>query len=218
MPMRSLRPFGAQFASLGSAGETAAANAMDEGSIPYRDAETFEALALPLAESLYRLAFHLTRNQAEAEDLTQETFLRAFRAFDAYRGGNFRAWVFAILRNAFRDNCRRRGREPLTDDDVDDLLPFRVVANGAVAPSAESEALRTLPSEAIERAFAALPPEWRLTVILADVEELSYREIADVLDVPIGTVMSRLSRARKRLQDQLRDVPRAAASTRGRSA
>ena len=185
---------------------------------PAGNAEDFAELALPLTDALYRLAYHLSRNQTEAEDLTQETLLRAFRAFDSYRGGNFRAWLFTILRNAFRDECRRRGREPTVPDDIDDLLSFRVLALGSVAPSAESEALRALPSEAIERAFAALPPEWRLIVILADVEELTYREIADVLDVPIGTVMSRLSRARKRLQNHLRDASPVRRQTSGKRA
>lgn len=160
-------------------------------------------MALPLAPALYRLAYHLTQHPSEAEDLTQETYLRAFRGFAGFRGGNERAWLFAILRNAFRDECRRRGREPLVEADfADEASGGQSVVTWA--PSAESEALRKLPNEAIARAFAALPPEWRLIVVLADVEELTYREIAGILEIPMGTVMSRLSRARKRLQRHLR--------------
>src|SRR5262249_38239119 len=122
-----------------------------------------------------------------------------------FRDGNIRSWLFAILRHTFIDDCRKRGRGPVfvsgLDVDDDGALASNGVA--AWAPSAESEALRRLPSEAIEHAFAGLPPEWRLTVLLADVEELSYREIADVMGVPAGTVMSRLHRARKRLQERL---------------
>jgi RNA polymerase sigma-70 factor (ECF subfamily) len=164
----------------------------------------FEAVALPHAGALYRTAYHLSRNATEAEDLTQETFLRAYRAFGGFRGGNIRSWLFAILRNAFLDECRRRGRSLTTGIDVDDEV---VATMGAWAPSAESEALRYLPSEAIDRAFADLPPEWRMVVLLADVEELSYREIAEVMGVPQGTVMSRLHRARKRLQEKLVNSP-----------
>lgn len=164
----------------------------------------FEAVALPHAGALYRTAYHLSRNATEAEDLTQETFLRAYRAFGTYRGGNVRSWLFAILRNAFLDECRRRGRHLTAEIDVEDDV---VATMGASTPSAESEALRYFPSEAIDRAFAGLPADWRLVVLLADVEELSYREIADVMGVPQGTVMSRLHRARKRLQEKLVDSP-----------
>lgn len=163
----------------------------------------FEAQVLPLAPSLYRMAYHLTRNRTEAEDLTQETFLRAFRGFGGFRGGNVKAWVFTILRNAYRDECRRRGHEPVLEADLNEGVLVISQNVRHQEPSAEAEALRRLPNDAIERAFAALPPEWRLIVILADVEELTYREIAEVTEIPIGTVMSRLSRARKRLQSQL---------------
>jgi RNA polymerase sigma-70 factor (ECF subfamily) len=106
------------------------------------------------------------------------------------------------LRHAFLDECRRRKRMPVIESADDDAFAFSSDP-GAWTPSAESEALRCLPSEAVDRAFAALPPDWRLVVLLADVEELSYREIADVMGIPLGTVMSRLHRARKRLQEQL---------------
>jgi len=171
---------------------------------PERAVDTdFATTTLVHAAALYRTAYHLAGNAAEAEDLTQETFLRAYRGFAGFRGGDMRAWLFTILRHAFLDECRRRQRMPVTESVDDDALAVSAPDSHGWSPSAESEALRCLPSEAIDRAFATLPPDWRLVVLLADVEELSYREIADVLAIPIGTVMSRLYRARKRLQDQL---------------
>jgi RNA polymerase sigma-70 factor (ECF subfamily) len=163
----------------------------------------FTALTLVHAPALYRTAYHLAGNAGEAEDLTQETYLRAYRGFAEFRGGDVRAWLFTILRHVFLDECRRRRRMPLMESVDDDALDFSALDNGGWSPSAESEALRCLPSEAIDRAFAALPSDWRLVVLLADVEELSYREIAEVMAIPVGTVMSRLHRARKRLQDHL---------------
>lgn len=163
-----------------------------------RDAATFEAQTLIHADALYRTAYHLCRNRVEAEDLTQETYLRAYRAFGSFRGGNIRSWLFTILRHAFLDDCRRRGRRG--EYSIDDIGPERI---GASEPSAEFEALRGLPSEALERAFTTLPTEWRMLVILADVEEFSYRELAEIMDIPQGTVMSRLHRARGRLRNSL---------------
>src|SRR5829696_2126379 len=162
----------------------------------------FAAMTLGHAGALYRLAYHLAGNADEAEDLTQETYLRAYRGFAGFRGGDIRAWLFTILRHVFLDECRRRKRMPLIESAYDDAFTFSSDP-GVSTPSAESEALRCLPSESVDRAFAALPPDWRLVVLLADVEELSYREIADVMGIPMGTVMSRLHRARKRLQEQL---------------
>lgn len=165
-------------------------------------------MTLVHAQALYRTAYHLTGNPSDAEDLAQETYLRAFRAFSGFRGGDVRAWLFAIMRHAFLDDCRQRGRMPTMTSADDELLTFTANGAGLSAPSAETEALRRLPSEAIERAFASLPPDWRMLVVLADVEELPYREIADVLGIPMGTVMSRLHRARKRLQQRLLDTQR----------
>jgi RNA polymerase sigma-70 factor (ECF subfamily) len=182
-----------------------------DGSLPHDNrVSRFEDLALPHAATLYRTAYHLAGNAGEAEDLTQEAYLRAFRAFDDYRGGNARAWLLTILRHVFIDECRRRGRMRTVELDAADL--GSLLGNGVggtSSPSAEHEALDRLPSEAIERAVAALPADWRLVLLLADVEELSYREIAEVMDVPLGTVMSRLHRARKRIQERLLDSARA---------
>ncbi len=172
----------------------------------------FEAQTLIHADALYRTAYHLCQNRVEAEDLTQETYLRAFRAYGSFRGGNIRSWLFAILRHAFLDECRRRGRRG--ECFIDDVGPERI---GAAEPSAEFEALRGLPSEALERAFTTLPTDWRMLVILADVEEFSYRELADIMDIPQGTVMSRLHRARGRLRESL-ESSRGVERRRGQSA
>jgi RNA polymerase sigma-70 factor, ECF subfamily len=174
-------------------------------SVPGADgAGDFTAITLPHAAALYRLAYHLAGNADAAEDLTQETYLRAYRGFAGFRGGDVRAWLFTILRHVFLDECRRHRRMPtiVSADDVD-RDAFTPRDGGSSTPSAETEALRRLPSEAIERAFAALAPDWRLIVLLADVEELSYREIADIMEIPVGTVMSRLHRAHRRLQERL---------------
>jgi RNA polymerase sigma-70 factor, ECF subfamily len=164
----------------------------------------FEAQALPHANALYRTAYHLSRHAAEAEDLTQETYLRAYRAYSDFRGGDIRAWLFTILRHAFLDECRRRGRQPVVEIDSDDPDALEsMVSTGSLVPSAETEALHRLPSEEIERAIASLPEEWRMMILLADVEDFSYREIAETMGIPMGTVMSRLHRARKRLHDMI---------------
>src|SRR5215213_11296173 len=167
-------------------------------------ASDFATMTLGHAGALYRLAYHLAGNADEAEDLTQEAYLRAYRGFAGFRGGDVRAWLFTILRHVFRDECRRQRRMPtiVSADDGDDEA-FTPPDAGGWTPSAETEALRRLPSEAVERAFAALAPDWRLVVLLADVEELSYREIADIMEIPVGTVMSRLHRAHRRLQERL---------------
>jgi RNA polymerase sigma-70 factor, ECF subfamily len=166
----------------------------------------FAAMTLGHASALYRLAYHLAGNADEAEDLTQETYLRAYRGFAGFRGGDVRAWLFTILRHVFLDECRRRRRMPVTEPADDDAFARTTQDAGTWAPSAEAEALRRLPSDAVERAFAVLPPDWRLVVLLADVEELSYREIAEIMEIPLGTVMSRLHRAHKRLQERLLDT------------
>lgn len=168
--------------------------------------DDFERAALPHAAALYRTAYFLTTNAFEAEDLTQETYLRAYRGIEGFRGGDLRAWLFAILRHAFIDECRRRGRSPIVEGDIDEV---GVNSFAASAPSAEAEALDGVPSERVSRAITALPEDWRMIVLLADVEGFSYREIAQEMDIPVGTVMSRLHRARKRLHDLMLDSRRA---------
>jgi RNA polymerase sigma-70 factor, ECF subfamily len=164
-------------------------------------AQHFELLVLPHLESIYRTAYHLV-GRDEAEDLTQETYLRAWQSFDQFRGPNPAPWLFAILRNCFLDGCRRRQREPQTIS----LEPETFM--DVCAPSAEQVTLDARLNGEVQSALMALPDEWRLILLLADIEDLTYREIAAVMQIPVGTVMSRICRARRRLYDCLADYAR----------
>jgi RNA polymerase sigma-70 factor (ECF subfamily) len=156
---------------------------------------------MPLFDSLYNFAHWLTQNREEAEDLVQETYLKALRGFVSFQSGtNFRAWIFQILRNTFlssRSKLERRMTDSLTSEENDSFQP---AANCATA---ESILIQRCDTEAVRCAIEQLPAHFRETLLLCDVEEMSYREIAAVLSIPIGTVMSRLSRARKALCDAL---------------
>ena len=160
----------------------------------------FEQLALPLFASLYNHAFWLTRNQAEAEDLVQETFSKSLRAFDSFQPGtNFKAWIFRILRNTFLTT--RTGiatsRTVFLEDQPGTL---DTTASG---PTPEDILLRLDNEAALHTALEQLQPQLREVLLLCDVEEIKYKDIAGILDVPIGTVMSRISRARRTLRQLL---------------
>jgi RNA polymerase sigma factor (sigma-70 family) len=160
----------------------------------------FEQLALPLFASLYNHAFWLTRNQAEAEDLVQETFTKSLRAFDSFQSGtNFKAWIFRILRNTFLTT--RTGifasSTVLLEDHPDTL------ASTASGPTPEDNLIRLDNQAALHTALEQLPPQLREVLLLCDVEEIKYKDIAVILDIPIGTVMSRISRARTTLRQLL---------------
>ena len=157
--------------------------------------ERFEVEVLPHLRALFGMAYRLTGNAHDAEDLVQETMLRAYRAFDRYRPGtNARAWLFTILHRLRTDALRRKGRRPETVELLDD--------GPAVAPT--HEAALTSGHEDITRALEALPEVFRTAVLLRDIEEFSYGEIAGILDVPVGTVMSRIHRGRALLRRTLR--------------
>jgi RNA polymerase sigma-70 factor (ECF subfamily) len=169
--------------------------------------DRFERDALPLMPNLYSAALRMTRNPADAEDLVQETFLRAFRGFSGFaEGTNLKAWLYRILTNTFINSYRKKRREPqqaaLEDELPDWYLYERLGGRGAVA-SAESTVLEAIPDEDVRAALDALPEGFRMAVWLADVEGFAYKEIAEILDVPIGTVMSRLHRGRKALEKRL---------------
>jgi RNA polymerase sigma-70 factor (ECF subfamily) len=171
--------------------------------------ERFERDALPLMPELYGAAVRLTRNPSDAEDLLQEAYLRAYRAFDSFQEGtNLRAWLYRILTNAYINVYRKRQREPQTisSDDVDEWYLYDQLAESGREPSAEAEVIESLPDEEVQEALASLPEQFRLAVLLADVEGFSYKEIAEILDVPIGTVMSRLHRGRRALEKRLWNV------------
>jgi RNA polymerase sigma-70 factor (ECF subfamily) len=168
--------------------------------------ERFEREVLPLLPNLYSAALRMTRNPADAEDLVQETYLRAYRGFSGFEEGtNLRAWMYRILTNTFINSYRKKQREPVTvqEDDLDEWYLFDKLGESGVEPSAEAEVIRSMPDEDVQKALEALPEGFRLAVLLADVEGFSYKEIAQILGIPIGTVMSRLHRGRRALEKAL---------------
>jgi len=168
--------------------------------------ERFEREVLPLLPSLYSAALRMTRNPSDAEDLVQETYLRAYRGFSGFEEGtNLRAWMYRILTNTFINSYRKKQREPVTvqEDDLDEWYLYDKLGESGVEPSAEAEVIRSMPDEDVQKALEALPEGFRLAVLLADVEGFSYKEIAEILGIPIGTVMSRLHRGRRALEKAL---------------
>ena len=172
--------------------------------------ERFERDVLPLLPNLYAAALRMTRNPADAEDLVQDTYLRAFRGFSGFtEGTNLKAWLYRILTNSFINTYRKKQRQPQTvegPDDIDEWYLFDKLGGRNVELSAETEVLDKIPDEAVKGALESLPENFRLPVLLADVEGFSYKEIAEIMDTPIGTVMSRLHRGRKALQKALWDT------------
>jgi RNA polymerase sigma-70 factor, ECF subfamily len=155
----------------------------------------FESLSLPLLEPLYNFAYWLAQNRDEAQDLVQETFAKALRGFQGFqRGTNFKAWMFRILRNTFLTS--RTGLRAMTMMDIDDPA----VPTPATEDNPERHLLRIRDRESIERAMESLPVHYREVLLLCDVEEMSYQEIAELLQIPIGTVMSRLARGRAQMR------------------
>ncbi|MFL0579743.1 sigma-70 family RNA polymerase sigma factor [Dietzia sp. 179-F 9C3 NHS] len=173
-------------------------------------AEQFEELAMPLLDQLYGAALRMTRNPADAEDLVQEAYAKAYAGFDSFKQGtNFRAWMHRILTNAYINHYRRRQRQPAqypTDEITDWQLAAAAEHTSTGLRSAEVEAMELLPDDEIRAALAQLPEEFRMAVYYADVQGLPYKEIAEIMDTPLGTVMSRLHRGRKQLRELLRDV------------
>ncbi len=173
------------------------------------DQAHFADLAMPFAGALYAAALRMTHNQAEAEDLVQEAYLRAYRGFPGFEEGtNLKAWLYRILTNTYINIYRAKKRRPEETEleDVEDLYLYRRLGGleGATAGrSAEDELMDHFTETEVVEAIDALPEQFRMAVLLADVEGFSYKEIAEILDVPIGTVMSRLHRGRKALQKRL---------------
>jgi RNA polymerase sigma-70 factor, ECF subfamily len=191
---------------------TARSAASESGGRSSRSA-SFEAEALTYLDGLYRAALRLTRVPADAEDLVQETYLRAFRASDSFEPDtNLRAWLFTILHNTARNRARDRAREHLTIDS--DAVDRAADTRPGASDTPEALLLRDVLAPELQAAIDALPETFRQAVWLRDVEEFSYAEIAAMLEIPIGTVMSRISRGRRMLFERLKETEGLAVSTR----
>jgi RNA polymerase sigma-70 factor (ECF subfamily) len=175
------------------------------------DQATFADQAMEFMGSLYSAALRMTRNPSDAEDLVQETYLKAYRGFGGYtQGTNLKAWLYRILTNTYINSYRSKKRRPEETelDEVEDLYLYRRLGGleaVAASRSAEDELMDFFTDDEVKQAIEALPEQFRMAVLLADVEGFSYKEIAEMLDIPIGTVMSRLHRGRKAMQKALHD-------------
>ena len=176
----------------------------------------FEEQAIPFMDQLYAAAMRMTRNPADASDLVQETFVKAFAAFTRFQQGtNLKAWLYRILTNTFINMYRKNQRNPYqgTIDELEDWqMGGAVSATTTVTRSAEAEAIDHLPDSAVKDALQSIPEDFRLAVYFADVEGFSYQEIADIMKTPVGTVMSRLHRGRRMLRERLGSYAHSGAS------
>ncbi|MGJ4090624.1 sigma-70 family RNA polymerase sigma factor [Corynebacterium macclintockiae] len=172
--------------------------------------QRFEADALPLLDQLYGAALRMTRNPADAQDLVQDAYMKAYQAFGSFKEGtNLKAWMYRILTNTYINSYRKAQRRP-TESSAEDMTDWQLAEtakhDSVGLESAEVEALKNIPDKRIQDALMSLGEDYRMVVYYADVEGLAYKEIAEIMDTPIGTVMSRLHRGRKQLRSKLKDV------------
>lgn len=172
--------------------------------------QRFEADALPLLDQLYGAALRMTRNPADAQDLVQDAYMKAYQAFGSFKEGtNLKAWMYRILTNTYINSYRKAQRRP-TESSAEEMTDWQLAEtakhDSVGLESAEVEALKNIPDKRIQDALMSLGEDYRMVVYYADVEGLAYKEIAEIMDTPIGTVMSRLHRGRKQLRSKLKDV------------
>lgn len=171
----------------------------------------FEEEFLPQIDALYTFAYHLTYNEDDANDLVQETYLKAFRFIEKYNEGtNAKAWLFKILKNAFINQYRRKSKQP-TQVDYEDITSYQDVEEDSSLPGyadLREEMFQSMIGDEVTNAINALPVDFRVVILLCDIEGFTYEEISKILDIPIGTVRSRLHRARNMLKEKLREYAR----------
>jgi RNA polymerase sigma-70 factor (ECF subfamily) len=181
---------------------------VENGKSPKRTKDgIFKKEFLPHADALYNFAFHLTYNEDDANDLVQETFLKSYRFIDSYQQGtNAKAWLFKILKNAFINDYRKKSKQP-SKVDYDEIVSYHDTDEDGHVEYLDlrQELFQGMLGDEITRALNDLPVDFKTIILLCDIEEFSYEEIAKIIDIPIGTVRSRLHRARNILKEKLRD-------------